>query len=256
MKSIISWLGGKSRSVKKILPLIPEHRTYVEPFAGALWILFAKEKSSVEIVNDIDGDLMNFWEVVKNAPDQFIRSFDYCLISRKTFEEYRKKFMDKEYDDCIERAHIFYYILKSCFGARMSHPDFGIIKQGIPNLNFDRIEQDIQLAHERLKRVVIENRDYSRVIKSYDYDNSFMFMDPPYYETAQYSVGKFKDEDYIQLSEQCKSMKGKFLLSINSHDFIRNLFKDFNFVEHKVTYSVSKTNKENQKYGEILIKNY
>jgi len=256
LKSPISWLGGKSRSVNKILPLIPDHFTYVEPFAGALWILFAKEKSKLEIINDIDGDLMNFWEVIKNAPDQFIESFNYCLISRKTFEEYRKKYMAKDYYDCIERAHIFYYILKSCFGARMTHPDFGIIKQGTSNLNFDIIERDIKAAHERLKKVVIESRDFQRVIKVYDYEKCFMFLDPPYYETARYAVGKFKDDDYINLAELCKNLKGKFLLTINNHDFIRELFKDFIFIEHDVTYSVSKTNKERQKYGEIIIKNY
>ena len=256
MKSPISWLGGKSRSVKIILPLIPEHYAYVEPFAGACWILFAKDPSKLEVINDIDGDLMNFWEVVKNAPDQFIKSFEYCLISRKTFEEYRKKYLTKEYDDCIERAHIFYYILKSCFGARMTHPDFGIFRKGTPNLNFDIIERDIKLTHERLKKVIIENRDYSRVIKVYDYEKCFMFIDPPYYETAQYSVGKFKAADYTNLAELCKNIKGRFILTLNDHEYIRELFKDFDLIEYNVTYSVSKTNKDNQKHAELLIKNY
>lgn len=256
MKSPIKWLGGKSRSVKIILPLIPEHNTYIEPFAGALWILFAKEKSKLEIINDIDNDLMNFWEVIKKAPDQFIESFNYCLISRKTFNDYRIKYLAKDYDDCIERAHIFYYILKVCFGARMNGPTFGILKQSKSSLNFDVIRNDIKLAHERLKNVIIENKDYEYILKTYDSEKCFMFIDPPYFETAQYAAGKFKAADYVNLAELCKNIKGKFILTLNDHEYIRELFKDFDLIEYNVTYSVSKTNKENQKHAEILIKNY
>ena len=85
MKSPIKWMGGKSGLVKVLLPLIPEHKCYVEVFGGAGWLLFGKEPSKVEILNDYDEELMNFWSVVQNAPDQFIESFQYELVSQSRF---------------------------------------------------------------------------------------------------------------------------------------------------------------------------
>ena len=90
MKSPISWVGGKSKLVKTLLPLFPQHKCYVEVFGGAGWLLFGKEPSNVEILNDFDDELVNFWAVVHKAPDQFIESFQYELVSRSRFNEYSK----------------------------------------------------------------------------------------------------------------------------------------------------------------------
>ncbi len=254
-KSPIGWMGGKSRLVKTLLPRLPDHKGYIEVFGGAGHLLFGKEPARWEVLNDLDGNLMNFWAVVKSAPDQLIRSFDYTLVSRRTFDEYKKVYALGEYDDCIQRAHVFYYLVRASFASRMRGPTFGT---GCDrnNLKIENIEKDIMQAYERLKTVVIENVSFERVLKTYDSPESLFFLDPPYHGTAQYRSGRFRDEQYEALASMCRSLKGKFLMTINEDDYIRGLFSGFDIREHSVQYSISRSSGGRHKYGELIISNY
>lgn len=255
MKSPIKWVGGKSKLVDKILPLIPEHKGYVEVFGGAGCLLFAKEPSKWEVLNDFDDELMNFWSVVKNAKDQFIHSFDYTLVSRQTFDEYKAIYKNKIEQDCIKRAHIFYYLVKAGFGADMARPCFGTGKDR-NRLRLEQIEDDINNAYKRLQKVTIENKSFEDVFKIYDSPDTFFYLDSPYRNTKQYAVGKFTDEQYGLLAECCKNAKGKWLYTINDDEYIRELFKDFNIITHDVYYSVCKTQNGRQDFKELIITNY
>lgn len=88
MKAPICWLGGKSRLRNKIIQCLPEHTCYVEVFGGAGWVLFGKEPSKVEVYNDIDGELVNFFRVIKNCHKAFVQTFDWILVSRKLFKDF------------------------------------------------------------------------------------------------------------------------------------------------------------------------
>nr|WP_281350119.1 DNA adenine methylase [Alkalibaculum sporogenes] len=255
MKSPISWVGGKSRMIKKLLPMIPDHKGYVEVFGGAGWLLFGKEASKWEVLNDYDSNLMNFWWVVKNCPDQLIESFNFTLISRETFMQYKEIYKQNEYEDCIERAHIFYYLVKAGFGSSIVNPSFGTAK-GKSNLNIDKIHDDILNTYERLKRVTIENKSFEDIIRIYDSPETFFFMDPPYRNTCDYPVGHFTDEQYIKLAELCKSMKSKFMITINKDKFIRDIFKGFHIMEQEVRYSLCKDISGRRNYGEFIISNH
>lgn len=256
MKSPIKWVGGKSRMVKKLLPMIPEHKCYVEVFGGAGHLLFGKEESKVEILNDLDGELMNFWSVVKNAPEEFINSFEFELVSRQNFDEYKRRLKAGEIHDCIERAHVFYYLVQAGFGAEMKSPCFGTSKESRNGLRIEQIADDIRQAYNRLKKVTIENKDFSGLFKIYDGPNTFYFLDSPYRKTADYAVGRFTDNDYQKLYECCRDSKGKWLYTINDDPFIRDLFKDFNIRKHEVAYSISKNQSGRKRYGELIITNY
>ena len=73
MRSFLSYYGGKSLLARKIIPKIPEHTCYCEVFAGAAWLLFKKEESQVEIINDINKDLVTLYRVIKHHLEEFIR---------------------------------------------------------------------------------------------------------------------------------------------------------------------------------------
>ena len=88
MNAPICWLGGKSRLRKKIIQCLPEHVCYVEVFGGAGWVIFGKEPSKVEVYNDIDGELVNFFRVVKNCHKAFVQAFDWILVSRKLYKDF------------------------------------------------------------------------------------------------------------------------------------------------------------------------
>lgn len=254
MKSPISWVGGKSRMVKRLLTVIPEHSGYVEVFGGAGWLLFGKEPSKWEVLNDFDSNLMNFWSVIKNSPEQLINSFEYILVSRELFIEYKEIYKKNEYEDSIMRAHIFYYLVKVGFGSKIINPSFGTSK-GKSNLNVDKIHEDIMNTYERLKRVTIENKSFEDIIRIYDSPETLFFMDPPYRNTCDYAVGHFEDGKYIKLSELCKGMKSKFIMTINNDELIKELFQDFNMIEHNVRYSLSKDINGRRRYGELIITN-
>ncbi|HZK26718.1 MAG TPA: DNA adenine methylase [Thermoclostridium sp.] len=167
MKSPIKWVGGKSRMVNVLLPIIPEHKGYVEVFGGAGWLLFAKEPSRWEVLNDLDNNLINLFEVIKNNPKKFIDSFEYTLISRTIFDEYKDIYREGSYKDSIHQAHILYYLLKAGVGASL--PDgggcgFGIAKDR-SRLRLEQVESDIKKAHKRLMQVTVESRDFRRVRK-------------------------------------------------------------------------------------------
>src|SRR3972149_9245263 len=86
VNSPFKWVGGKSRLRKQIIPLLPAHTCYVEPFAGAAWVLFGKPPSEVEVINDIDQELINFFRVVRDCPEDLMASFEWDLVSRAEFQ--------------------------------------------------------------------------------------------------------------------------------------------------------------------------
>lgn len=238
------------------MPLIPEHRTYVEVFGGAGWLLFAKEPSKVEILNDFDSNLMNLWSVIKAAPSQFVSSFDYTLVSRETFSQYKQKYKNNDFEDAIERAHVLYYLTKSGFGGDVLNPTFGTSKESRNRLRLEQIESDIRQAYTRLQKVTIENKSFEDIFKIYDSSDTFFYLDSPYRNTKQYATGKFTDENYRLLAECCKEAKGKWLYTINDDPYIRELFSDFNIITHDVYYSVCKTDNGRKDFKELIITNY
>ena len=251
-------MGGKSGSVKMILPLIPEHKTYVEPFFGGGWIFFAKEKSKVEILNDINGDLINFYEVIRTQLDEFKLRFNNVLISRELFLEYRKTMSSKNLSP-IERAFRFYYVNQNAFGGLVRYNQkkecnspFAISEDVFVQSGFWDISK-IEKAHERLKYTYIENDDYKKLIKKCDKETTLFFFDPPY----ECRSGKYNGEsnfNYEELLEQCRNIQGKFILTLNSE--FEDMFTEFDIIPSNVHYSVGCTTESSKKYKEIIVKNY
>lgn len=89
MKSPLCYLGGKSRLAPIIVPRIPDHDCYCEPFCGAAWILFSKEPSRCEVINDLDGEMVTFWRVVQNHLLPFLDYFKYAIVSRRIFAQFK-----------------------------------------------------------------------------------------------------------------------------------------------------------------------
>ena len=157
MKSVISYLGGKSRLAKQIINVMPKHETYVEPFCGAAWVFFAKPPSNGEILNDANGELVNFWRVIQNHRDEMIDSLQYAVHSRMIFDIIKKQ--DPTTLTDIQRAVRFYSLQCMCFGGKTAGQSHGVSKGRIPRLSRVRAERDIETAHERIANAHIENLD-------------------------------------------------------------------------------------------------
>lgn len=250
---IIAWLGGKRRLAKTLLPLFPEHKCYVEPFCGAAALYFMKEPAKSEIINDINGDLVNLFRVVKHHPEALIDEFQHALCSRQMFEWL--KHTPPEILTDIQRAAKFYYLQKLAFGARHTNPSFGTATASPPRLNLNNLQKDISQAHERLKRTLIEHDDWYQVMERYDRPHTFYYLDPPYYELTGYGV-EFGFEQYEQMADFMANCKGKVLVSLNDHPDIVNVFSDFDIKRTSITYTVGRQTPNARRSSELIIKNY
>src|SRR5437773_12135675 len=82
----ISYIGGKNRLANRIISLLPEHTTYVEPFAGGAQVFFHKQPSKVEVLNDLNGDIVNFFRICQWHHEELLRYLKYCVMSRRLYE--------------------------------------------------------------------------------------------------------------------------------------------------------------------------
>lgn len=252
-KSFLSWIGGKSLLTDKIIPLMPEHQCYCEVFAGAAWMLFRKQPSDVEIINDINSDLVTLYRVVQNHLEEFVRYLKWLLVARDEFNRFMMQEVDTLTD--IQRAVRFYYIMKTGYGAQVKNPTFGVATSRPSRFNLMRVEEELSEAHLRLSRVYVENKPYEYVLKRFDKVDTLFYIDPPYFGCENYyGKGLFNRDDFTKLRDQLAGLKSKFIMSINDVVDIRELYKDFTILEVPTRYSVNKD--ENKPVIELLIMNY
>jgi len=249
---IIPWIGGKRRLAKRILPLFPKHTCYCEPFAGGAAMFFLKHPSSVEVLNDCNNDLVALYRVLQHHLDEFIRQFRWSLISRQMYE-WLKMTPEETLTD-IQRAARFYYLQKMAFGGKVSGRTFGVAPSGSPRLNLLRIEEDLSQAHLRLARCYIEHLDWQRCIEKYDRPATLFFCDPPYWQTEGYGVD-FGIEQYQSLAQTMKTSQGRFLLTINDHPDMREMFRDFRTETVKINYTVGGSGTGNNR-TELIVMNW
>ncbi len=251
MNSIIPWIGGKRRLAKQILPLFPEHTCYVEPFCGAAGLFFTKEPSKVEVLNDVNSDLTTLFRVLQHHLDEFVRQFRWALVSRELFE-WCKATPPYTLTD-IQRAARFYYLQKTGFGGVPSNHAFGSRTTAPPSINLLRIEEDLSGAHLRLSRVYIENLDWQKCIEKYDRAYTLFYLDPPYFGTEGYGV-PFPLEQYSELAETMRTIKGRAILSVNDVPEMREAFKGFSIKTVKINYSVGSRHGSATPRKELIIR--
>jgi DNA adenine methylase len=251
MKGPLSYVGGKNRLATTIIQLIPKHTTYVEPFAGGAQVLFRKEPSAVEVLNDIDGELVNFYRVCQSHHEEFLRCLRYVLLSRKWYQLLTNTPPDSLTD--INRACRYFFLQKCSFGGRVARQNFAVHVTKPPSFTPRRIPEIIRAAYERLHDVLIENLPYESVLKKYDRPMTFFYLDPPYFG-AKFYRHNFCNEDFEGLKVRLDSLKGRFLLSINDRPEIRQLFSAYKIEETALHYSLQKH--RGRRYTELLIRNY
>jgi DNA adenine methylase len=250
---IIPWIGGKRRLAKHILPLFPPHECYVEPFAGAAALYFLKEPVAAEVLNDINGDLINLYRVVKNHLEEFVRQFKWALSSRQIFEWLRDTPPETLTD--IQRAARFYYLQRQAFGGKVSGQTFGTATTSPPKLNLLRLEEDLSAAHLRLSRTYIELLDWAKCVERYDRPHTLFYCDPPYYGTEGYGVD-FGLDQYARLAALAKAIKGKMIVSVNDIPEMHEAFAGLAMDTVDIGYTVGGGKRGQAKRRELIIRNW
>ena len=249
---IVPWIGGKRRLAKRILPLLGEHDCYVEPFAGAAAIFFLKTPAKCEVLNDVNGEIVNLYRVVQNHLDEFVRQFRWSLVSREIFKWLQ--ITPEETLTDIQRAARFYYLQKLCFGAKVQGQTFGTGTTSRPRLNLLRLEEDLSEAHLRLAAATIEHLDWAECVRRYDRLHTFFYCDPPYWGTEGYGI-PFGLEQYDRLADLARTIQGRMIVSVNDIPEMRTAFAGLHMETVPIAYTVGGGAKSVER-AELIIKNW
>lgn len=248
---VIPWLGGKRKLAKHILPHFPEHRCYVEPFCGAAALYFLKKPVKTEVLNDINGELVNLYRVLQHHLEEFIRQSKWALVSRQMYQWLQATPIDTLTD--IQRAARFYYLQKLSFGGKAIHQTFGTVTTGTPRLNLLRMEEELSLAHLRLSQTVIEHLDWHKCIERYDRPHTLFYCAPLDSQTQGYGV-EFDLAQYQKLAALAKTIQGKMIVSVNDIVQMREIFKGWRLKSVDVSYSLNV--KRQSKRKELILMNF
>ena len=254
MNSPISWVGGKKALRELIYQRMPkEFGRYIEVFGGGGWVLFGRKPGSVmEVYNDFNSDLANMFRCIRDRPMALLKELGFLPLNGRDEFNILKKFLEKEeftneylqeeieiaqrnltvsqFDEIkflllenaqmndVKRAAAFYKLIRLSYGS-------GCTSYGCQPFDIRRTFELIWQASHRLKDTVIENKDFEALIKQYDRENAFIYCDPPYYQTEGHYEVIFRKEDHFRLQDTLVSCQGKWLVSYNDCEFIRELYK-------------------------------
>jgi DNA adenine methylase len=247
----LPYIGGKNRLATKIISLLPDHTTYVEPFAGGAQVLFHKPPSNVEVLNDLDFDVVNFFRVCQWHYEELVRYLRFCLVSRKLHELHLATNPAALTD--IQRAGRFFYLQKNSFGGLILKQKYHYGVTQPSNYNPERIPEILEQAHRRLQRVQIESLPYEQVLSKYDRPTTFFYLDPPYWQRKLYKFN-FSEADFRGLEQRLRALKGKFILSLDDRTEVRQLLSGFRMQTVDLAYTAKRDTRSRHK--ELLISNF
>ena len=285
MNSIISWVGGKKALRGMIYQRMPkEFGRYIEVFGGGGWVLFGRPPdTSMEIYNDFNVDLANLFLCVKERPFALLKELNFLPLNGRDEFNVLKKYLEKEeftseylqeelelaqhyllppeFEEIkpilienatmsdVKRAAAFYKLIRYSYGS-------GCTSYGCQPFDIRKTFHLIWSGSRRLKDTMIENKDFEALIRQYDRDNAFFYCDPPYFETEGHYAVEFRKEDHVRLRNTLVGCQGKWLVSYNDCEYIRELYKEYQIE------AVTRINNLAQRYDkgceflEVLISNY
>lgn len=268
---VVKWVGGKRQLLDEIMPLLPKQITmYCEPFLGGGAVLFARQPQNA-IINDLNGDLMLVYEVIKDDVESLITSLQKHENTSEYFYQVRDLDRDKESYQLlskIEKASRIIYLNKTCYNglfrvnaAGEFNSPFGYYKK--PNIVNALVLRAVS-KYLSSANIQLFSEDFAATLKRVP-KGGFVYLDPPYdpvSDTASftgYNKGGFDRAEQIRLKECCDALNKrgvKFLLSNSATDFIRNLYAEYTI---QTVYAKRAINSDADKRGavqEVLIRNY
>ena len=285
MNSIISWVGGKKALRELIYARFPEnYDRYIEVFGGGGWVLFGKTPDKFEVYNDFNNNLTNMFSVLREQPLAFIQKLGYLPENgRYIFSLYKdiiskQRVEDKYIEDEIQKVKVYFTelqaeeIMEIMKKERIVNQDVRLAvaflklirySYGSGCKTFGCRPYDLRKAFstvwdvsDRLANTIVENKDFEALICQYDRPNAFFYCDPPYYETEGMYEVMFTKEDHTRLRDCLAGVQGKFLLSYNDCDFIRDLYKDFYIESCTRVNNMALRYDSGAEFPELLISNY
>ena len=256
-KTPITYYGGKQTMSKLIISLIPDHNLYCEPFVGGGAVFFAKEPSPVEVINDLNGDVVNFYQVCKQEFSKLNKLIQATPHSRKLHSEAATILKNAKEKDNIKRAWAFWVQTNMSFSARIfGGYAFERKTNGVSKAIFNKKQVFTSEICNRLDLVDIECNDALKVIQSRDTRDSFFYIDPPYFNSDMGHYGGYSENDFRNLLEVLSEIEGKFLLSSYPSKILNEYKSRNNWFQNSLEKKVAVTKQTNKKKTEVLTANY
>lgn len=260
LKTPTSYYGGKQNLVKTIIPLFPKHKLYAEPFVGGGAIFWAKPKSDVEVINDVNRELINFYEVVQNEYVELEKYIRISLHSRSLHNDATVVYNNPHMFSRIKRAWSIWVLAAQSFSS-MLDGSFGYDKQkGTTSQKITNKREGFTLDYSiRIQNVNIECTDAIRIINSRDFKDAFFYCDPPYFNSDCGHYNGYSKDDFDNLLKTLSNIEGKFLLSSYPSDILSDYTQANGWFTKKLEQTVTVANncgKPNKKKIEVITANY
>lgn len=238
MKPPVPYYGGKARLAPWIVSLLPPHRAYIEPFAGSLAVLFAKQPAVHEVVNDIDSEVVTFFRVLRDRPGELA---DAVALTPYARDEFRAAIPDESIND-LERARRWWVRVNQGFnkGGRLNNGWSTSIAcgNGEPKSVQNRLVR-LRACADRLMGVTIENRDAIDVIDAYGVPGAVIYADPPYVLASRaqglaYPHEMASEADHRRLADALHDTPATVVLSGYPSDLYDEIYGDWYRLEQRV----------------------
>lgn len=259
IRPIAPYLGGKKNLARRICAIIDRdcHDTYAEPFVGMGGIFLRRtRRPRAEFINDRGREVYTLFRMLQEHYVAFLDLLRFQITTQANFA--RLVAVDPDTLTDLQRAARFLYLQRLAFGGKVSGRNFGVATERPARFNLTTLEPDLEALHARLSGVTIMNQDYATFIDRLDRPGTLFYLDPPYYgNEGDYGKELFSRERFEKMADQLGRLKGRFLLSLNDHPDVRQIFGRFHLIEVKTTYSVgSKKTIEEARRGELIIANW
>lgn len=284
IKSPVSWVGNKTSLLPYINAILPENcERFVDVFGGSGTVLLGRRPCTFEVYNDYDSDLVNLFRCMKDRTLAFIKELGlFPLDSRADFlmlkdelskGAFRSEWLEDEIgiaekvlsppdadeiktlltsraeDRDVKRAVAFYKVVRLSYSS-------GLKSFASQPIDLRRFFDSIWELHGRMANVIIENQDFETLIRHYDRPNTVFYCDPPYYETEGMYAACFSKDDHERLKNTLCGVKGRFLLSYNDCEYIRELYRDFEILECSRIHNMAQRYNAGAEFPELLIGNF
>lgn len=249
-----AYIGGKRMLAKRLVALINEtpHACYAEVFVGMGGVFFRRtNRPKVEVINDWSEDVSTFFRVLQHHYVAFLEMLRFQITSRANFEKLIRQ--DPSTLTDLQRSARFLYLQRTAFGGKVATRHFGTDPHGPARFDVTKLQPLLEAIHERMAAVKVERLPWSEFIRRYDRPGTLFYLDPPYYGCeGDYGSDLFGRDEFEQMAEQLRTLRGRFILSLNDHPEVRRIFAGFDFREEDVRYTLA-GNDNGKIAGELII---
>lgn len=258
IKSPLRYPGGKFYALKHIMPYITcvDHDEYREPFLGGGSVFFAKKKATINVLNDLEKELVNFYNIIQNDESRkLLVDMLSVEVASKERHEQIKAFIPQ---NDLERAYRTYYLNRTSYCGIINSPSWGYAEgKSSPPKNWGKFLND---ASQKLLGTHVFSKDFSEILDlPKTGEKVLMYLDPPYYHADQKRAytQPFEIKDHFRLADQLKTTSFMFCLSYDDCDEIRELYKWANIYDVSWLYNTDNKPGMNRKAcKELIITNY